>query len=227
MMKPSHSPWILALLISLVLGGATASFQAKAAVSKCATIDVPSLLLDCYNKLMKDWKAKRSRNVKKSSYKLINSDLDTSWQLSASGLKDDRWERLNLRVYAKKFWVRTNDERDIARLEDLRPSIWLRCINGKMSGFINWGIFLDLEKAKVVFRYDDEPIKVAMAQVSKDHKKIEPLSEDRLIARIKEMFQKKRLTARVKPYGGKPLAVTFNISGLETATRLLRKSCNW
>ena len=68
MMKPSHSPWILALLISLVLGGATASFQAKAAVSKCATIDVPSLLLDCYNKLMKDWKAKRSRNVKKSSY---------------------------------------------------------------------------------------------------------------------------------------------------------------
>ena len=96
-----------------------------------------------------------------------------------------------------------------------------------MSGFINWGIFLDLEKAKVVFRYDDEPIKVAMAQVSKDHKKIEPLSEDRLIARIKEMFQKKRLTARVKPYGGKPLAVTFNISGLETATRLLRKSCNW
>ena len=98
--------------------------------------------------------------------------------------------------------MRTNDERDIARLEDLRPSIWLRCINGKMSGFINWGIFLDLEKAKVVFRYDDEPIKVAMAQVSKDHKKIEPLSEDRLIARIKEMFQKKRLTARVKPYGG-------------------------
>ena len=96
-----------------------------------------------------------------------------------------------------------------------------------MSGFINWGIFLDVEKAKVIFRYDDEPVQVAMAQVSKDHKKIEPLSEDRLILRIKEMFQKKRLTARVTPQGEKPLAVTFNISGLETATRLLRKSCNW
>ena len=66
-----------------------------------------------------------------------------------------------------------------------------------------------------------------MVQVSKDHKKIESLSEDRVIFRIKEMFRKSRLTARVTRQGEKPLAVTFNISGLESAIKPLRKSCNW
>ncbi len=96
-----------------------------------------------------------------------------------------------------------------------------------MSGFIDWGIFLDVETARIVFRYDDEPAQAAMVQVSKDHKKIESLSEDRVIFRIKEMFRKSRLTARVTSQGEKPLAVTFNISGLESAIKPLRKSCNW
>ena len=96
-----------------------------------------------------------------------------------------------------------------------------------MSGFIDWGIFLDVEKARIVFRYDVEQAQAVMVQVSKDHKKIESLSEDRVIFRIKEMFGKSKLTARVTPQGGKPLAVTFKISGLESAIKPLRKSCNW
>ncbi len=170
---------------------------------------------------------KKKGNNKKSSFILIKSDIDSGWQLFAAELAGERWQRLNLRVYTKHFWVRSDDELDVARLKDLWPSLWFQCINGKMSGFIDWGIFLDVEKAKIVFRYDDEPVQVAIAQVSQDHKKIEPLSKDRLISRIKEMFGKKKLTARVTPPGKKPLAVTFNISGLETAIKPLRKSCNW
>ena len=225
MKKPTA---ILTVFILLAVYGATASFQAKAALSKCATIDIPSLLLECYKQLTTEWMGKKTQIDKsKSSFVLIKSDLDSGWQLAATGLTNDRWERLNLRVYSKHFWVRSDDERDITILEDLRPSLWIRCINGKMTGFINWGIFLDVEKAKIVFRYDDEPVRVAIAQVSKDHKKIEALSEGRLISRIKEMFRKKRLAARVTPHGAKPLAVSFNISGLETAIKPLRKSCNW
>ncbi len=225
MKKPSV---ILTFFILLAAYGATANLQAKAAVSKCAAIDVPSLLIECYKQLTTEWMKKKTQSDQsKSSFVLIKSDLDSGWQLAATGLTNDRWERLNLRVYSKHFWVRSDDERDIAHLEDLRPSLWIRCINGKMSGFIDWGIFLDVEKAKIVFRYDDEPVRVAIVQVSKDHKKIESLSEDRLISRIKEMFGKKRLAARVTPHGAKPLAVSFNISGLETAIKPLRKSCNW
>ena len=228
MKKPLPSPRMLALLVSLVVGGATASLQAEAAVSKCAAINVPSLLLKCYDKLTKEREAgATTRAKKKSPFVLIRSDWESGWQLIAAGLTGDRWQRLNLRVYSKHFWVRSDDKRDIANVEDLRPSLWFRCINGKMSGFINWGIFLDVEKARIVFRYDDEPAQAAMVQVSKDHKKIESLSEDRVIFRIKEMFGKSKLTARVTPQGGKPLAVTFKISGLESAIKPLRKSCNW
>ncbi len=225
MKKPTA---ILTFFILLAVYGATASFQAKAAVSKCATIDIPSLLLECYKQLTTEWMGKKTQIDKsKSSFVLIKSDLDSGWQLNAVGRTGDRWKRLNLRLYASHFWVRSEDKRDIARVEDLRPSLWFRCINGKMSGFIDWGIFLNIEKARVVFRFDDEPAQAAMGQVSKDHKKIESLSEDRVISRIKEMFGKKRLTARVTPLGEKPLAVTFSISGLEGAIKPLRKSCNW
>ncbi len=227
MKKRLPPPWILALLILSAVYGSTASLQAEAA-SKCVAIDVPALLLECYRNLVIEREAGAATSVKnKSPFVLIKSHLDSGWQLNAVGRTGDRWKRLNLRLYASHFWVRSEDKRDIARVEDLRPSLWFRCINGKMSGFIDWGIFLDVEKARIVFRYDDEPAQAAMVQVSKDHKKIESLSEDRVIFRIKEMFRKSRLTARVPPQGEKPLAVTFNISGLESAIKPLRKSCNW
>ena len=225
MKKPSA---ILTFFILLAAYGATANLQAKAAVSKCAAIDVPSLLIECYKQITTEWLAKKQQSSnKKSSFILITSDRESGWQFTAKGLTDDGWKRLNLRLYSAHFWVRSGDEKDVSHLKDLRPSIWLQCIEGRMSGFIDWGIYLDIEKAKIVFRYDNEPVQSAMAQVSEDHKKIEPLSENRLISRIKEMFGKKKLTARVTPQGEKPLAVTFNISRLETAIIPLRKSCNW
>ena len=233
MKKPTA---ILTFFILLVVYVAAAGFQAKAAKSKCAAMDHPPHLLKCYEQLAKEWLTKREQSgnrkktqsdKKKSSFILIKSDMDSGWQLAAEGLTDDGWERLNLRLYSTHFWVRSGDEQDIAHLKDLRPSLWFRCIDGRMSGFIDWGIYLDIEKAKIVFRYDNESAQVAMAQVSEDHKKIEPLSEDRLISRIKEMFGKKKITARVTPLEEKPIAVTFNISRLETAIKPLRKSCNW
>lgn len=233
MKKPTT---ILTFLLLLAVYGAMASLKAEAAVSKCAAIDIPSLLLECYSQLSMEWLKKKPQSDvrkkaqsgnKKSSFILIKSDMDSGWQLSAEGLTDDGWERLNLRLYATHFWVRSADEKDAAHLEDLRPSLWFQCKNGRMLGFIDWGIYLDIEKARVVFRFDNEPAQAAIAQVSKDRKKIEPLSEKQLISRIKEMFGKKKLTARVTPLGEKPLAVSFNIFRLETAIKPLRKSCNW
>lgn len=216
-----------ALLALSIAVGAAANLQAKAAVSECADIDDPARLLECYANLAKKREAEAARAENKSPFVLVRSDSDSGWRLSASELSGDHWRRLNLRVYAKNFWVRSDDQRKIAHLADLRPSLWFRCVNGKMSGFIDWGIFLDIEKAKIVFRYDNEPTQVAMVQVSEDHKKVESLSEDRLIARIKEMFGKNTLTASVTPLGEEPLAVSFNISGLENAIKPLRESCHW
>ena len=236
MKKTLPSPRILALLILSTVYVAAAGLQAKAAISKCAAFDDPTLLLECYEQLTKEWLTKRKQrdnrkktqtDNKKSSFILIKSYMDSGWQLAAEVLTDDGWERLNLRLYSTHFWVRSGDEQDIVHLKDLRPSLWFQCIGGKMSGFIDWGVYLDIEKARVVFRFDNEPAQAAMAQVSKDRKKIEPLSEKRVISRIKEMFGKKKLTARVTPLGEKPIAVTFNISRLETAIKPLRKSCNW
>jgi len=222
------TPKKFGVVFLLFVIGAMFTFKVEAAASRCVTIDSPSLLLECYRNLTKEREA-RTNNVEqnRSPFVLIDSNLNSGWQLVAVGLSGDQWRSINLRVYSKHFWIRSDEKRDIERVSDLRPSLWFRCIDGKMSGFLDWGIFLDVEKARIVFRLDSDPPKALIAPVSKDHKKIEPISENWVILRIKQMFGKKTLTARVTPQGQKTLAVVFNISGIENAVKPLRKSCYW
>ena len=66
-----------------------------------------------------------------------------------------------------------------------------------------------------------------MFKLSNDGKRIVSFSEKRLISRIKGMFGRRKLRARITPIGEKPIVVTFDISGLETAIQPLRKACYW
>jgi hypothetical protein len=203
--------------------------QARAAeLSECAVIENPQALLDCYERLTRQWLATRPRTgANDAPFVPVESEEKNGWQLTASDLDNGLWHRINLRLYAKRFWVRSSDKADLVRLKDLRPSLWFRCIDGHMSGYIDWGVYLEVEKAKITFKYDNEQAQVAFAPVSADREKIEALDEKHLIARIKQMFGKRTLTASVVPLGEKPVAVTFDISQTETAVRPLRKSCGW
>ena len=205
------------------------SSTAQAAdLSECALIENPRALLDCYERLTRQWLETRPRTASHiAPFVLVEAEKKDGWQLIASGFHNGRWDRLNLRLYASRFWVRSTDKDDLARLKDLRPSLWFRCINGKMSGYIDWGIYLEVEKAQIPYRYDDEPMQAAFAPVSADREKIETLDETFLISRIKQMFGKRKLTASVVPLGEKPVAVTFDISEIEAAIQPLRDSCSW
>ncbi len=214
---------------ALLFGLSTFSQNSKAAVSKCASIDDPNRLLECYNELSKVRSENRTHktSTKAGAYVHVKSDRRPGWQLYAAGLTAEGWERLNLRVHSSNMWIRADEHDDLKNLKDMRPSIWLRCIRGRMSGYIDWGIFLDVERAKIVFRFDQEPFQTALARVSKNHQKIEPLSKAKLLERIKEMFGKRKFIAKVTPVGEQPLAVEFDISNLEQAIRPLRETCNW
>lgn len=201
---------------------------AYAEVSECVTYDDPKRLMECYRRLLmeKDTQQDRPRS---GPYILIKSedDRETGWSLSASEMTPSGWRNLSLRTYAKNLWVRSEDQADAQRFEDLRPSIWIRCIDGTMSGFMDWGVFLDVRNARVAFRYDDEPVQAAVPHISEDRQRIEPISEDRLIQRITELFGKRRMVAQVTPQGENPLAVEFDVYGLEQAIAPLRAACSW
>ena len=190
---------------------------------ECARINDSSKRLACYDKFAKNL----SGDLLKHTYVRIKSNFKSSWELITDRDTEGGGEILYLRLYSKQMWVKVGQNTDIDKMKSLRPSMWLRCANGIMSGLVDWGIFLDVHKAKILFRFDNEKIKKEWFQVSRDNKKIVSMSEKRLISRITEMFKQERLTARITPYGEKPILVTFNITGLETAILPLRNACNW
>jgi type VI secretion system protein VasI len=52
-------------------------------------------------------------------------------------------------------------------------------------------------------------------------------SGGRSIPVIKQMFGKKQMIARMRPFNENAFTVTFNISGLEEASKPLRNACGW
>ncbi len=204
---------------------------ALAEVSECVSYDDPKRLMECYRKLLtgQDMSAGTPERLKVGPYILVKSEDDSEigWTLTASDMTPKGWRHLSLRTYAKNLWVRSEDQSDAQRFEDLRPSIWIRCVDGDLTGFMDWGIFLDVRNARITFRFDEEPVRAAVPHISADRQRIEPISKDQLIRRISAMFGKHTLVAQVTPEGEQPLAVDFDIYGLETAIQPLRTACPW
>ena len=206
------------LMVLLLVVGFGAPLMAD--VRGCVAINDPSKRLACYDKFTK-------KKTRKGNYVVVMTGLDSGWKLLAETPDRGRPGALYLRTYSTKLWIKTDEETDISHLKELRPAMWFRCMVGKMSGYVDLGIFLDFDRAKIAFKFDKEKSQAEVFKLSNDGKRIVSFSEKRLISRIKKMFGNKKLRARITPIGEKPITVTFDISGLETAMRPLRRACNW
>ena len=222
---------LISWIVAAAFVGAVGAQTVRAEVSECVGYDDPKRLMACYSKLMVDQvdAATGAKKPRVGPYIHVKSqdDSESGWTLTASDMGAAGWRSLSLRTYARNLWVRSEDQADAQRFEDLRPSIWLRCIDGQLSGFMDWGVFLDIERARITFRFDDEPVRAATTNVSADRQRIEPLGREQLIQRIRAMSNRQTLVAQVTPPGERPLAVEFDISGLVQAIQPLREACPW
>ena len=218
-----NSKFSMTAFVASILAGFVSGSPVAAGVEECVKLYKSSDRLDCYDRFI----PRRAPKSAKSNYVLVEANLDSAWRLiseqSSSGSNTD----YHLRVLAKQLWIPKGDEKDTAHLRDLRPSIWFQCVNSMMSGFVEWGIFLDVNEAKIVFVYDKGPVQKGIFKLSRDHTKIESAGEDQLVARIIEMFDKRTLTASIKPLGEPVITVSFDVSGLRSKVRPLRQACNW
>jgi type VI secretion system protein VasI len=107
----------------------------------------------------------------------------------------------------------------------VRPTLFLRCAEKKTSVFINWGVYLGLDRTQMLTRLDTDPAQTGAWSVSTDSKAVFVLGSD--IAFAKGLFGHGKLLAQVTPYGESPVMAQFPITNIEEAIKPLRDACKW
>jgi type VI secretion system protein VasI len=105
-----------------------------------------------------------------------------------------------------------------------RPSLVLRCKEKKPVAYIAWNVYLGLESTSILTRLDNEPATTSTWSISTDNKAA--FYGDEAMPFIDTLAGHTRLLAQVTPYGEAPALVTFSLSGLNEAAKLLHKACS-
>lgn len=108
--------------------------------------------------------------------------------------------------------------------------LMIRCLENRTSIFFHTGCHMTDSSysnyGDVDIRLDDDPAEtVSMNSTTTNDALI--VSSGRAIKLAKKMFGKKRLLARMMPYGESPMTTRFDISGTEEAIEPLRETCGW
>jgi type VI secretion system protein VasI len=107
----------------------------------------------------------------------------------------------------------------------VKPSLFIRCSEGKTNVFLNWGLYLGLDETKMLTRFDKEKAETSSWSISTDNKAIFFQGKD--IEFAKKLMQHETLLTQITPYGQSPVMATFEISGLKEAIIPLREACKW
>jgi len=111
--------------------------------------------------------------------------------------------------------------------QEVRPRLWLRCLENTTAFLVDWEVFLNTEGIPVTYRVDKEAAQTRTWSVSTDHKSVGLWYGGSSIPFINRLIGKETLLVRVTPYGENPVTATFNIQGLEEKIGPLREACNW
>ena len=79
----------------------------------------------------------------------------------------------------------------------------------------------------VVIRIDSQQARTIKMSESTDNRLLGLFRGNQSIPVIRSMFGGEQLLVRATPFGGAPITVTFDITGLEKEIAPLRQACNW
>lgn len=110
-------------------------------------------------------------------------------------------------------------------------SLFASCRENTTSLIFNTGCHMTASRyssyGDVMIRIDDEPARTIAMEESTNNRALGVWSGAKAIPVIRSMFGKTQLIARMTPYGQSPFTATFNIAGLEDASKPLREACRW
>ena len=110
---------------------------------------------------------------------------------------------------------------------EAHPMLLIQCVNGQTSISVNWEFIVGGGTLPLTYRIDDAEPVTAEVKVSDDFRSIVSWSDERSIEVIKLLLDKEKVALQITPLSQQPLAVVFDLGGLEKAIQPLRKSCNW
>lgn len=107
----------------------------------------------------------------------------------------------------------------------------LRCHENRTAAYFDTGCHMASSDynsyGRIEYRIDDEKARTANGDASTDNRSLGLWTGDQSIPFIKSLLGKKKLTARMTPYGENPFTVSFDISGVDDVVAPLRRACGW
>ncbi|MDD9869058.1 MAG: type VI secretion system-associated protein TagO [Gammaproteobacteria bacterium] len=198
---------LIMLFISIVSNNVSAHMADS--LAKCATEASDKVRLICYDSLV------TKIGMKKPKTKMISGP--GKWNVHEEKSQID--DSLNVHLFV------ISNETVSSGYNTVKPSLHIRCSENKTSVFLNWGLYLGLEKTKMLSRFDKEKATVSSWSISTNNEAVFVRGSD--IEFAKKIMKHQKLLVKVTPFGENSVMATFDISGLSEAIKPLREACHW
>lgn len=115
----------------------------------------------------------------------------------------------------------------------IKPTLWVRCLEGVTSIFINHGCYMppdsNTNKVKVEYRVDSEQSDIWYLRTSSDDNAFGWWDANRNAFRnsTRVLFRANQITIRFTPYRKPSQTVKFNVAGLMEIMEQTSSSCRW
>jgi len=105
------------------------------------------------------------------------------------------------------------------------PILIVRCAENKTEVFINWDLYLGMDKTKMLTRFDQEKANTKTWNLSTDNNAV--FVKGSYIEFAKKIMKHDKLLLQITPFNQNPVMATFDIRGLSEAIKPLKKACHW
>ena len=194
--------------IYLVPLGAVADL--KTDIARCAATKPDSSKLSCYDRLAAD--------LKVDGPKVDAISGAGKWRVSVETSPIDDSKNAFASLHA--------DNAVQKRYDSVTPTLFLRCKERKLEGYVSYGkFFLGSDSTKVLTRLDKRPARTSSWGISTDHSAV--FIGGNVVNFVKELLKSESLLVELTPYSESPVLATFDIRGIAEASKALQQLCPW
>jgi len=199
-----------ALLLILPRPAAASVEEIGARLKNCRDITSMLTRVQCYDRAVDDFNLKTLEET-------AVGDTPGKWKVAFEESPINGKQNVYLSLPANEYIMNPAGK-------FIRPSIVLRCMEGKTEGYTVWNQPLGLKEIPVTTRIGEQDAVESQWLLSLDKEGAFIPDPQKLAL---QMIGQKTFFIKVWPNGANPLQAVFDIRGLETAAQALSKACHW
>jgi len=198
---------LLQLFVSTLFTIPAQAQSERDGIRQCAAIAAGAERLACFDAL-----TTRLGTAKSGAAAPVNRG---QWEVSAATSPLDNSQNVFLSLAANETITGLGGR--------ARPTLIIRCKEGKTDAAVSWDVYLGLDTTTVLTRIDSARATTSLWDISTNNK---ATFHQRPKQFLRELSGHQVLLAEVVPYGENPAMVTFAIAGVDEAAKPLREACH-